>query len=751
MSALRRHIYIVIALIVAMLPLHTQAQQIVDEQVDTVACLHDTVRISIGFSPGNEIVVRNITSHLSHPERIFLPDGQPCGSLGCSYRSNVTFTDFPTTAVISSAEDINFVRLNIEHSYIGDIYINITCPSGHTASLMNWKGTGSSSCDHLVPTNHRSWSSGGTNTGGNTDFGLAHSGTGYPACDSTASGNEPGVGWNYCWSNNTTHGYSYAPGDAKIYRSANVHGGRVDSSNVAAHTNFYHPDDHFSALVGCPINGDWYIEVLDAFSGDNGYIFDWELSLSSTIVQASGSMTGCTVIGDQVFTVNDTTYNVTSPASATSDTTVPYIVRIFGSDGSVTDTTIWIHYYDAFVFTADDTLCSGDTAWVASLAITRDTLIADTLTTMNGCDSIIRVRYTFNPSYEVDDSIAYCPNSEFLYEGVDFGGPVRFDSPHLTVEGCDSLVHVTLSIIDSAFSPRILVSEDGEEWWSDTTMAGCKPYLLHLRDTTPMEAWREWRVGGYDTVFFYTDSLVTHLFDTTGIFPIVLKAQSVNGCLDSVVVDSAVWVFPTPTADFDWEPKVPAMHNPETQFKNWSYTGPVEWPASGTDLNYLWEIQGSEGGEFDTTTEVNPFYHWGEPSDNMTGEYTVRLIAYWNHPGPGTQTTVCPDTLEQTVTIVNDFLQFPNLVTPNGDGHNDRWVVVNLVEEGLYTMNEVWIFNQWGVQVFHAKNIRREEDFWDPNETNSPDGTYYYRFSARSEYGIVKHNGTIEVARGSGE
>ncbi len=109
---------------------------------------------------------------------------------------------------------------------------------------------------------------------------------------------------------------------------------------------------------------------------------------------------------------------------------------------------------------------------------------------------------------------------------------------------------------------------------------------------------------------------------------------------------------------------------------------------------------------------------------------------------------MCADTLEQTVTIVNDFLQFPNLVTPNGDGQNDRWIVVNLVEEGLYTMNEVWIFNQWGVQVFHAKNMRREEDFWDPNETNSPDGTYYYRFTARSEYGIVKHNGTIEVARG---
>ena len=107
----------------------------------------------------------------------------------------------------------------------------------------------------------------------------------------------------------------------------------------------------------------------------------------------------------------------------------------------------------------------------------------------------------------------------------------------------------------------------------------------------------------------------------------------------------------------------------------------------------------------------------------------------------------CTDTMVHEIGIVNTFLQFPNLVTPNGDGINDRWEIVNLVEMGQYSMNELWIYNQWGVLVFHAENIYRADQFWDPNATNSPDGTYFFRFSGKGRYGVVKNNGTIEVLR----
>ena len=85
------------------------------------------------------------------------------------------------------------------------------------------------------------------------------------------------------------------------------------------------------------------------------------------------------------------------------------------------------------------------------------------------------------------------------------------------------------------------------------------------------------------------------------------------------------------------------------------------------------------------------------------------------------------------------------MVTPNGDGQNDQWEVVNLIESGLFARNELWIYNSWGMEIYHARNITDRADFWNPRTTNSPDGTYYYRFAAHSPYGSLRRNGTIEV------
>ena len=65
-------------------------------------------------------------------------------------------------------------------------------------------------------------------------------------------------------------------------------------------------------------------------------------------------------------------------------------------------------------------------------------------------------------------------------------------------------------------------------------------------------------------------------------------------------------------------------------------------------------------------------------------------------------------------------------------------------------MNELWIYDRTGALVYHVKNISRDDQFWDPNQTRSPDGTYYFRFSGKGEYGLVRRNGTIEVLRKEG-
>ena len=735
--------YIIFTLLALFMPLRAAAQEIVSMRIDTTACLGDTVPVSIGFDPTMHIVIQDGVATMGSDSREFLPDGVICDGK-CSYESPVTFTDFATDAYITSVNDILYVRLKIEHSFIGDIYMGIKCPNGQRASLMNWAGTGSSPCTDSVPASHRGWNTDYDNTSGGTFLGLAYDYTDATnKCDSTTSNNQPGTGWNYCWSNNTTYGYSYAPLDGRIYRSVNANyfnasNRTIDSSDVAAGTNFYHPDQNFSSLIGCPLNGQWTIEVIDAYSQDNGYIFEWEMAIDPSLLPTAFSIDSMEVIGSQVIAFSDSVFGVTAPDSADGDSIVPYLVLIYTNHGDTIDTVFNVHYYAPNHTYINDTLCSGDTAWWLGQPYTTDTLIFLHTVNSHGCDSIIHVQYTFLPSYDLPDTLRYCRYGEFLYEGVDYGGPAVFDAPHMAVNGCDSMVHVVLEILDSTFGLHMMVGVD-DLWSADTLLHGCQPFMVNLWDTTHLVASREWRLGDSDTA--YTDSTFSHLYDTLGTFDVTLTAISVNGCTDTATMKRAINVYPVPKADFDWHIRPPAIHDPQTQFINLSVPDTIA---------YLWEIETMPGGATDTTSQFAPLYRWGQEGEvGEAGDYTVTLIAYWYHAIPNdTIPLVCTDTAVQAVTIVNDFLQFPNLVSPNGDGVNDIWRIVNLLEWGVYPDNELWIFNQWGIQVYHVKDIHREEDFWDPNATSCPDGTYFYRFLGGSIYGGVKRNGTIEVIRG---
>ena len=493
----RKRLYIIayIVLVACLLPVVARGQQIVWEGVDTVACRSEWVPIGIGYGSGHEVVVRDGVASLTHVERIFLPDGVPCGGMGCAYRSPVTFTGFAPGGTIQSANDILYVRLKMEHSYLGDIYINITCPNGQVASLMNWSGMGSSSCSSTVPTAHRSWSS-GTNASGGTFLGQAYDyGNGTYKCDSTATGNEPGVGWNYCWSSNTTAGYGYAAGDGRIYRATNVTGGIKDSSDVAGRTNFYHPDDHFSALVGCPLNGDWYIEVLDAYSQDNGYIFEWELSLDPELMPTASTMDSCRVTGDTVVKVDDSTFMVSTPAWVTSpDTTLTYTVYIYGSSGEVIDTTVSVRFVEQRRTEIREHGCDGDTISVGGYVFTESVTRVDTLAGTGGCPELVDIDVRFAERYEVWDTGRFCPGEAMVHGGVDYGVTGDYKLLLESVEGCDSTVYLRMELVDSGFRAEPYISDNGgEEWWNDTMLAGCVPYEMWMLDRSPLGVARSWR------------------------------------------------------------------------------------------------------------------------------------------------------------------------------------------------------------------------------------------------------------------
>ena len=240
-------------------------------------CAGTEVELQVGYDFISALQVDTVGSEqltaLSVADTIFLPDGQDCGS-GCSYISPVTFTSFSPSATIQSANDILFVRINMEHSFIGDIWIRLTCPNQQYVSILKKMSGGSSSCSGNIPQSEWGWNGSGS---GGAYLGAANDDTG-GGCNPTPMGQC----WNYCWSNATNQGYTYS-NNYYVY-SGSTSMQPIDSSNMASMTNIYHPDGSFENLVGCPMNGTWSIEVMDGYNIDNGYLCGWEIALDPSLL-----------------------------------------------------------------------------------------------------------------------------------------------------------------------------------------------------------------------------------------------------------------------------------------------------------------------------------------------------------------------------------------------------------------------------------------------------------------------------------
>jgi gliding motility-associated-like protein len=163
-----------------------------------------------------------------------LPDGS-----GISYNTCITVDCYASGQTVTSAADIANICMNMEHSYLGDLQIEIVCPNGTIVPLKTYAQGG-----------------GGTYLGA--------------AIDNTTGG--PGTGAQYC----------FAMGAAtQLVNGPTVSAGSPAGSSIQAGT--YAPASSFAGLVGCPLNGNWCIKITDNLAADDGYIFGWDVNFATAL------------------------------------------------------------------------------------------------------------------------------------------------------------------------------------------------------------------------------------------------------------------------------------------------------------------------------------------------------------------------------------------------------------------------------------------------------------------------------------
>lgn len=231
-----------------------------DGTLDTTLCSGDTIDITSSVdtsSTSNVSVFPNQGSFqqtlvVSNP--LLLPDGT-----GAVYEETLSFTQFSPGALLTNPNDILNVTLDIEHSYGGDLDIQLTCPDGSSIFFLDFpSGVGSTNFGEPYATN---------------------------PVDGQSNDLTLGVPYTYTFTNDAPNGTlvdfdAMAPNYTYTTVPSETTGQQHTYSDSYFPAGEYQPLQPFSDLLGCPLNGDWTITVQDNLGADNGWMTEWSMTFA---------------------------------------------------------------------------------------------------------------------------------------------------------------------------------------------------------------------------------------------------------------------------------------------------------------------------------------------------------------------------------------------------------------------------------------------------------------------------------------
>ncbi|MCB0705848.1 MAG: choice-of-anchor L domain-containing protein [Saprospiraceae bacterium] len=124
-------------------------------------------------------------------------------------------------------------------------------------------------------------------------------------------------------------------------------------------------------------------------------------------------------------------------------------------------------------------LCEGyGGVMIGDTIYTESGIYTDTLSSENGCDSIIQLNLSFAPGYEFIIDTTLCADLVFEYFGELFPEPGVYTIPYISSQGCDSIYIITLDYIELDDPTFIVEPDNGNGTGSVFAMAsgGIAPY-----------------------------------------------------------------------------------------------------------------------------------------------------------------------------------------------------------------------------------------------------------------------------------
>ena len=368
------------------------------------------------------------------------------------------------------------------------------------------------------------------------------------------------------------------------------------------------------------------------------------------------------------------------------------LTNTFGCDSIVTMTAHWAPPVDST--TIHVTIVENQLPYhINGLTFNEPGVQIATLTNHDGCDSVVTVHLFvhYNVTAEADSII--CDNElPFVWNGATF-----------TQNDTQTVVLTAHTGADSTLTMRVYVNPTSLTTFSDTT---CQytPY------------------NGFGFSLSESEAM------TSGFTTLYRTETNVFNC-DSVI-ELNLLITPVITPDFIAEPdKAILSENPDIHFTN---NTNIE-DLAGMDYSWIWDYGDGASDSTDALQTNHLYTQWGD--------YTVTLTL-----------TVHECVSEYSIPVIIEAdLVFPNVITPNGDGINDVFVIKDMNPDRA---NRLFIVDRWGKTVFDQQNyqtymkdgqIYNAEDGFGTGDLSA--GVYYYTFYYEGAVRIIKYNGSITVIK----
>lgn len=674
------------------------------------ACSGNYMDVYVGSDPLATIQTATVgsteTGTLSEAHTVFLPDGN-----NTCYNSDILFDIFNPGQMLTDLNHLKGVRLNMEHSYLGDISIRLQCPSGQSVIL---KAHNAGNPMPMGPISNPC-----SVGGGGIDLGCAPN---PPIGNPTY--NTPGIGWEYefrpgyttCFgSGGPTVGYHHVDqigqtwtGPALRPSVPNMH------TNVPTSPEYYGIYESIGNLLNCPLNGNWRITICDHIPYDNGYIFSWSLSLDPSIVPGGWqyNVDIDTVIWGGIHVI---------PTSKTS------AQILLGEAGD--------NVYDVKII--DEYGCEYDTSFHVLVIQSPEPNINGGLDTAKLCEGQIII---LNAEYEDPDAVYWWNTGATTDEIMALVEGWYLIEITATAEGSDLICTGKDSIYVSINDHPL------PDFYTDP-VEGCAPMEIQFTNETitnthqfNMYEWRIYNFGGQEVYRSYQVN-PKFFIENPDTYHVQLIVKTPNGCTDSIVKWNYLKIYPQPIAEFSHTPEISLMSETGGEVIFTNYCDSVRFAA---DPNTHWYWNFGDG----TVDSLN----WNPTHTYSTwGDYDVVFYI----------TTVygCSSSIAHRVVIEQD-LEFPNVITPNGDGLNDVFAVKNLnpafdpEDPDRYRENVLQIFDRWGRKVYEALNYNtymKDDDLLIGTQCfdaiDLQDGQYYFSFYYKGKMKVVEYSGSLLIVR----